>query len=670
MTEDEGRLRLCLLLMAVATAVRVTWALAVPTIPVGDFAMYRESANYLVEHGSLDGGFIYMPGFVLLLAALQAAGGEVLSAKVLGALFGGLAAGPLFLLAARLDDPSGARAPLPPPVPATVGRGGGLRRAMASSPAALLAGVLYALWPGGVSLASVVGTDIPAAALLLLALAILGGWGLTRPIRPMWAAVGFGAVTGLAAYIRAVALPLTVLSAAYWLACGVRGRAVVVRTALAVGVTLLVLSPWAVRNLRADGELVFTDHHGGITALMGNYPNTEGTYARSLNIMFKELTGRTFLSRPHRETDRSAYQIARRWIRFDPAWTAGMVALRIERLFAEEHGLLYWSIYRPGVLPAGPVAAWFGRHRASVTTVTDTFYLAFALWVCAGLGFSIVERRWVALFPVACAASLAATYALFVAEPRYRVTTEVLLFPIAGLGLHRIGAGALESFRGLRRRARRAVAAELSTEPEVEGRTARWRRGAVATLLLAVALFVSAVAIVAGGRRLREGHRWAVSLWHVDGVPQLAYWRATEGAGARTASPVVGVPDGAGLRVGGGAGATAGSGGAANAEAGVEVTLPDLPSWHGPMRLRATLAWPTGADPAARLEIGSLVVPGGTTQLDGVLDPAEHDCTTGTAHLAVRLVMSSAARRDTSVVFRDVVLTFAGDEMTYRTRIE
>jgi len=35
--------------------------LAVPTVPVGDFATYRESANYLLEFGSLDPGFIYMP---------------------------------------------------------------------------------------------------------------------------------------------------------------------------------------------------------------------------------------------------------------------------------------------------------------------------------------------------------------------------------------------------------------------------------------------------------------------------------------------------------------------------------------------------------------------------------------------------------------------------------
>ena len=54
-------------LVALATGLRVAWVLAVPTVPVSDFAMYRESANYLSEFGSLDPGFIYMPGFVALL---------------------------------------------------------------------------------------------------------------------------------------------------------------------------------------------------------------------------------------------------------------------------------------------------------------------------------------------------------------------------------------------------------------------------------------------------------------------------------------------------------------------------------------------------------------------------------------------------------------------------
>src|SRR5207247_3024238 len=179
---------------------------------------------------------------------------------------------------------------------------------------------------------------------------------------------------GLAAYVRAVALPLAVLSAGYWLASRARARAIVARTALSLAVTLAVLSPWAIRNLRVEGTLSFTDHHGGVTALMGNYPNTEGTYTRSLNLMFKELTGRTFLSPPHARTDHEAAAIARTWLRFDPAWTAGMTALRLERLFAAEHGLLYWSLYRPGVLPPR-AAAWFSQRRTVICGVTDAFYI-------------------------------------------------------------------------------------------------------------------------------------------------------------------------------------------------------------------------------------------------------------------------------------------------------
>ncbi|HEY5451314.1 MAG TPA: hypothetical protein VIQ54_21320, partial [Polyangia bacterium] len=72
--------------------VRLAWVLAVPTVPVSDFAMYRESANYLSEFGRLDPGFIYMPGFVALLAWVKSAGGGLLAEKMLGVLFGTLGA--------------------------------------------------------------------------------------------------------------------------------------------------------------------------------------------------------------------------------------------------------------------------------------------------------------------------------------------------------------------------------------------------------------------------------------------------------------------------------------------------------------------------------------------------------------------------------------------------
>ena len=80
-------------LVALAFLARFVWVLAVPTVPVGDFATYRESANYLLEFGSLDHGFIYMPGFVLMLAGVAALGGDLLAQKMLGVVLGGAGGG-------------------------------------------------------------------------------------------------------------------------------------------------------------------------------------------------------------------------------------------------------------------------------------------------------------------------------------------------------------------------------------------------------------------------------------------------------------------------------------------------------------------------------------------------------------------------------------------------
>src|SRR5512144_3189272 len=87
-----------------ALGVRLAWVLAVQTVPVSDFAMYRESANYLSEFGHLDPGFIYMPGFVVLLAWVKDAGGGLLAQKLLGVAFGTLGTGALFAVATQLLD--------------------------------------------------------------------------------------------------------------------------------------------------------------------------------------------------------------------------------------------------------------------------------------------------------------------------------------------------------------------------------------------------------------------------------------------------------------------------------------------------------------------------------------------------------------------------------------
>src|SRR3954447_14403124 len=108
------RLSVGLLIVALAIGVRVAWVLLVPTRPVGDFAMYIESARYIVEHRALDPEFIYMPGYVGMVAAVQALGGGLLAIKMIGVVAGGLAAGAVYGLGRLLFGGASAGAAGPP----------------------------------------------------------------------------------------------------------------------------------------------------------------------------------------------------------------------------------------------------------------------------------------------------------------------------------------------------------------------------------------------------------------------------------------------------------------------------------------------------------------------------------------------------------------------------
>ena len=216
------------------------------------------------------------------------------------------------------------------------------------------------------------------------------------------------------------------------------GRALAL-TAAGLAAALVVLSPWAIRHLRQSGSLYFTDDHGGITALIGANPNSEGTYTRALNQMFKDVTGRGVLDEPHHTTDQAAYAIVREWTRFEPRYTLGMITLKAERLFDPEIRLLYWPIFRTGAL-VGPGATTFAAHHGVIEAVADAFGLAVMGLALAGIAVALVRRRWTLLALLPFQLALASTYAIFFAEPRYRLPLEMLAFPFVALALGEIAA--------------------------------------------------------------------------------------------------------------------------------------------------------------------------------------------------------------------------------------
>ena len=487
-----------LLLTALAIAVRLLWVLVVPTRPVGDFAMYLESARYLVEHHALDPEFIYMPGYVYLAAGVYAFGGGLLAVKMIGVASGALATAAVY----------------------------GTARAIFGRGAAFLAGLLCALWPAGIAVSSVTGTDMPAAALLGL-----GVWLLARNAagRPLGAPVAFGLVMGLASYVRAVALPLVLLAAFHFRARGASWVHVVTRTLAACFLAFLVLLPWGVRNHHQYGEFFLTDSHGGHTALVGANPNTDGSYSRSLNRLFSEGTGYALFAPPHRESDRAAYALAKQWTAFSPHYALGLLVAKADRLLGAERPLLYWPLYRQSVLPPG---TWFDVHRAGIERVVDDSYYLMIAAVVMGIVAAAARRNWPALTLLPLPLALLVLYTLFFAEARYHLAIVVLLLPFAGNGLAWVVTAARDLFR--RRDSRRRVAIE----------------GLVAAGILAL-LFVGWPRAISAGTTLRERNRWAVCVCEVSGAKRLCDVRATEPPPGEAPSPVRGVWDGFGLRLSG-----------------------------------------------------------------------------------------------------------------------
>jgi len=463
------------LVVMLALVLRVAWVLLVPTKPVGDFAMYLESAAHLIKFGSFDAEYVFMPGYVFLLAGVQALGGGWLACKLVGAVAGSLAAGAVYGIAHRLWD---------------------------SRATALVAGLLCALWPAGVAVASVTGTDMPAAALIAVGLYFLLRH---SPTRPRLAAVLFGVFMGLATYVRAIALPLSALAILCFRASGLGWKAALRSTVLSCAVAVVLLSPWAVRNRLRYGETFVSDSHGGLTALVGANPNTDGRYSRSLNRIFHEVTGYTVLAEPHREADRAALSLAMSWMRFDPAFTLGLVLARAERLLVHERALLYWPLFRAGVLPE-PALSLASRWRSRIEPVVDAFWLTTVAAAMAGLGMALARRRWLALTLVPFVLALAVLYAGMFAEQRYRVPITLLVFPFAAAGLHWLVRTARDIAHA--RRVSRAM---------------RWEVGLA--LGLVVITFVGAPALAWTGDKLREHHRWAVQVCHVDGQARLCSWR-------------------------------------------------------------------------------------------------------------------------------------------------
>jgi hypothetical protein len=153
----------------------------------------------------------------------------------------------------------------------------------------------------------------------------------------------------------------------------------------------------------------------------------------------------------------------------------------------------------------------------------------------AGIAVALARRRWSLLALLPFQLALVSTYAIFFAEPRYRLPLEMLAFPFVALALGEIAAVGL----ALGRRSRGDVVRSL--------------RALAPALLLVVLWRIAWPAVLEGGRALRARHRWAATEAAFQQGSQagtrLLLWRPT--APFSGTSPIEGAPSGLHLRIGG-----------------------------------------------------------------------------------------------------------------------
>lgn len=243
--------RAVLWVAGVALALRVAFVFWAPAGLVSDADFYHGHALALLNgngYTNADGSLavLWMPGWPAFLAALYSVFGPLVrAAQLANALLGAGTAALVYLLGVRLFD----------------------RRT------ALVAGALYAVWPGVVFYVAVLFSEtlftaMFTSAILLTVIAAQTG-------RAAWLAA---AALALALTLWVRSEPIAFLPVFAWFLARARGswRRGALEAGLLAAVMLAGVAPWTLRNARAFGQFVPTSANGGAVFYEGNHAGAPG----------------------------------------------------------------------------------------------------------------------------------------------------------------------------------------------------------------------------------------------------------------------------------------------------------------------------------------------------------------------------------------------------------
>lgn len=308
-----------------------------------------------------------------------------------------------------------------------------LARRLASPAAGVVAAAILALYPNQVLHTATLLSETLSIALLLGFLLALVPPGLGRWPGPLaWRRlVGAGFLLGGLLLVRPVTVGVAGAAVVAWLVAGEGWRRTATRTAAVVGVALLCLAPWTVRNLVRMDSFVLLSTNTGDNLCIGHAPTAGGGFDQPLECMTG--TGVQGGVEDEVSSDQEKTRRALRFIREDWRREPGLAVNRFEILVERDDD----SVRALQSYGEDPWA--IGDHEALVGGILNGTW-----FVVGGLGaVGLVRLAWSRkaeqlLLPLSVLAVLAAPLLTF-ADSRFKAPIVPLLAVGAAALLTRSG---------------------------------------------------------------------------------------------------------------------------------------------------------------------------------------------------------------------------------------
>ena len=395
MALTKGKLPFWQIILA-GMLLRGIWAVFVPVVPVSDSFVYATFATNIWQHGV----YGWTPEEPTAYWAVGTSALAAASFFLLGETFAGVAALNLLAGFAILV----------------------LTRALGTryfgEQAAFWSVVLVSFWPNLIFFTSILSSE-----LYFIALTMGGLYFWSRATGTFWLNLLLcGLIWGLACYIRPVIVlfPAAMLIAA--LSQG--GRATMlaaVKTVASIGLIVLIVSPWTVRNEAVIGKAYLVSSNFGTNLWMGNNPDSAGGYT-PLPPEVKAMS----------EVEREEYLggKAKDYIRENPSRFGAMVGKRLVDLHGRETIGVVWN--------EQVLQGYVGGTGLFLLKLVASGY--WVMLVLAALGGVVLrvrqERLWALFHPVFGGwAYFTAVHVIIVSGDRYHMPSAPFVVLLAGVML-------------------------------------------------------------------------------------------------------------------------------------------------------------------------------------------------------------------------------------------